>query len=242
MSGPFFSALAALLAASAVKIPLRPLWSISLGSLLGAAFFFWGGRPTITPHWRRALSLASLSCLIAGIPYYLLLYHPDLALTPTRLRYASWLVSGPLLCTQFYLLLRPWGASGWALGRLVLAHSWLVGFGYVGEVAGLYWILLWGAVASLGFVSLLHEVWFGSLARLVDTVPDPLVGRAYTYLSSFLLVSWLLYPLGYMSQPLQVLARLPVNRDLLYSLADVVNQVGCGSILYGMARRAARSR
>ena len=59
-----------------------------------------------------------------------------------------------------YLLLRPWGTSRRALGRLLLAHTWLVGFGYAGESVGSYWILLWGAVAGLGYVSLLHQIWF----------------------------------------------------------------------------------
>lgn len=218
---------------------LKGSFVASLVSLLGAALFFWGARPAVPQRWQPLLTLASLSCLVAGTHYgYMLLHYQDRGLPPTGLRYVNWLVSGPLLCTQFYLLLRPWGASRGALARLVLAHCWLVGFGYLGEAANSYWILLWGAVAALGSVVLLHEIWFGPLARLVDTVPDPAVGRTFTYLSSFWLVSWLLYPLGYLSQPFQVLAQLPLNPDLVYNVADVVNLVGGGVVVYRGARQA----
>ncbi len=45
-------------------------------------------------------------------------------LSPTRFRYADWLFTVPMMCTQFYLLLRPAGARPGSLVRLFLAGAW----------------------------------------------------------------------------------------------------------------------
>jgi bacteriorhodopsin len=146
------------------------------------------------------------------------------------------------MCTQFYLLLRPAGAQPSALWRLFLAGIWMIAFGYFGETTNAYWSILWGSISTLGYLVVIHEIWFGHLAKLADKSSNEEVVRAFTYLGYFVLIGWAIYPLGYMTIPFNVFESLHLNRNLVYNFGDVVNKLGFGLVIYVMARRAIRTR
>ena len=215
----------------------------SMFALAGGALFFFLERGNVPRRWHANVTLAGIICLVAGINYYYMQgMYLNTGLSPTRFRYADWLFTVPMMCTQFYLLLRRAGARAGSLWRLILAGFWMIGFGYFGESREAYQAILWGSVSTVGYLVIVYEIWFGPLAKLVDKSSDEEVVRAFVYLSYFVLIGWAIYPLGYMTLPFNVFEALHLNRNLVYNLGDVINKLGFGLVIYTMARKAARTR
>lgn len=239
--------------AAAANNPLRPYYLalendlvgatffFSMFALLGGAAFFFLERSNVPKRWHANVTLAGIICLVAGINYYYMQgMYLNTGLGPTRFRYADWLFTVPMMCCQFYLLLRAAGARPASLVRLIVGGLWMIGFGYFGETHDAYWAIVWGSVSTLGYLVIIYEVWFGPLAKLADQSANEEVVRAFTYLSYFVLVGWAIYPLGYMTLPFNVFEALHLNRNLVYNFGDVVNKLGFGLVIYVMARKAAR--
>lgn len=244
-----------LVPASTLASPLRPYYLalendlvgttffFSMFALLGGALFFFLERGNVPRRWHANVTLAGIICVVAGINYYYMQgMYLNTAVGPTRFRYADWLFTVPMMCTQFYLLLRPAGAQPMALWRLVLAGLWMIGFGYFGESTDTYHSILWGAVSTLGYLVIVYEIWFGQLAKVAAQSADEEVVRAFTYMSYFVLIGWAVYPLGYMTLPFNVFQALHLDRNLVYNLGDVINKLGFGLVIYTMARKAGRLR
>lgn len=209
-------------------------------ALLGAAVFFILERNNVPKRWRVNLTVAGLICLIAAISYcYMQAMYLGQGQSPTRFRYTEWLFTVPLMCTQFYLLVRPAGAPTGSLWRLVFGGVWMIGCGFFGENAALNKTIIWGAISTLGYLVVLYEVWFGPLAKAVDRSTDRDVVRAFTYLSYFVLIGWAVYPMGYMTLPFNLFTALHLDRNLVYNFGDVINKVGFGLVVYVMARKSA---
>lgn len=241
--------------ASTLANPLRPYYMalendlaattffFSMLSLLGGALFFFLERSNVPRRWHANVTLAGIICVVAGINYYYMQgMYINTGVGPTRFRYADWLFTVPMMCTQFYLLLRPAGARPSALWRLVLAGLWMIGFGYFGETSNAYWSIVYGGVSTLGYLVIVYEIWFGALAKVASQSDDEEVVRAFTYMSYFVLIGWAVYPLGYMTLPFNVFEAMHLNRNLVYNLGDVVNKLGFGLVIYTMARKAGRLR
>ena len=235
--------------------PLQPYFLALENDLVGGTFFFsmfalFGGalflfleRGNVPRRWHANVTLAGIICVVAGFSYYCMQgLYLNTGVSPTKFRYVDWLFTVPMMCTQFYLLLRPAGAQPGSLWRLVVAGTWMIGFGYFGESTDAYWSILWGAVSSLGYLVIIYEIWFGPLAKVAERSSSEEVARAFTYLSYFVLIGWAIYPLGYMTLPFNVFEALHLNRNLIYNFGDVINKLGFGLVIYVMARKAARAR
>jgi bacteriorhodopsin len=210
-------------------------------ALFGGALFLFLERDNVPRRWHANVTLAGIICLVAGINYYYMQgLYLNTGISPTRFRYVDWLFTVPLMCTQFYLLLRPAGAQPGSLFRLFAGGVWMISFGYFGEATDAYWSIIWGAVSTLGYLVVLYEIWFGPLAKLAEKSSSEEVARAFTYLSYFVLIGWAVYPLGYMTLPFNVFEAINLNRNLVYNFGDVVNKLGFGLVIYVMARKAAR--
>lgn len=233
--------------------PLQPYFLALEHNLVGGTFFFsmfalFGGalflfleRNNVPRRYHANVTLAGIICAIAGFSYYYMQgLYLNTGVSPTQFRYADWLFTVPMMCTQFYLLLRPAGAQPGSLWRLVGAGVWMIGFGYFGETTQAYWSILWGSVSTLGYLVILYEIWFGPLAKVAEKSSSEEVARAFTYLGYFVLIGWAVYPLGYLTRPSNVLETLHLNRNLIYNFGDVINKLGFGLVIYVMARKAAR--
>ncbi|MFM2441932.1 MAG: hypothetical protein RL449_573, partial [Bacteroidota bacterium] len=60
----------------------------------------------------------------------------------------------------------------------------------------------------------------------------------YNVMRWFTLVGWAIYPIGYMMLPGNLLSGFSGNIDLVYNIADAVNKIGFGLVVYSIAKGA----
>ena len=213
-------------------------------TMLGAAVFFLLERGQMPPAWRTSMLVSALITLVAGTNYAFMSATWILTRTsPTELRYLDWFLTVPLICVQFYLLLEASGArpGRGMLWRLVLASWWMLGAGYAGQALDPDETVLWGALSTVGYATILFEISFGEAKHLSRAGADAPAKRTFDLLFWFLFAGWAIYPFGYMTMPGNILAGLShtLNLDVIYNLGDAVNKVGFGLVVWSLARNGA---
>ena len=216
---------------------------LSTLAMFGAGFFFLVERAAVPERWRTSLLVASLISLVAGTNYaFMSGGWLTSGTSPAEFRYLDWFVTVPLICLQFYLLLDACGAkpSRGMLWRLVLASLWMLAAGYVGEVVQPEQTVLWGALSSAGYAVVLFEISFGEARLLSGKTEEPKAKGTFDLLFKFILFGWGIYPLGYMTNPGNLLARWEhtLNLDAVYNLGDAVNKIGFGLVVWNLAKQA----
>ena len=212
----------------------------TLAMFVAAAFFFFQ-RSQVSARWRPSLLVAALVTLIAGTNYtFMSTLWIRSGVTPGELRYVDWLLTVPLICLQFYLLLDAAGAqpSRGMIWRLVTAAVWMLAFGYVGQRVDPEQSVLWGALSTLGYAAILFEISLGEANRLSVTDADERVKHTYDLLFRFIFIGWAIYPIGYMIRPGNLLAALrpAIAVSAMYNLGDVVNKIGFGLAVWRLAK------
>ena len=188
-----------------------------------------------------------VSGLITGIAavhyYYMRDYNLVTGDSPTFFRYVDWILTVPLMCVEFYLLTKLAGATRSLLWKLIFASTWMLVCGYIGE-AGLFgsgtsYSVTWGVLSTLGYLYILHSVWMGEVAGLADSSGSEVVKKGVRSLAWFVLVGWAIYPVGYMCMDggwlNTALGWGSENLDVWYNLADAINKIGFGLVVYTIA-------
>ena len=216
---------------------------LSTLAMFAAGFFFLFERAAMSERWKTSLLVAAMIPLVAGTNYafmsgvWLTSY-----VSPAEFRYLDWFVTVPLICLQFYLLLDASGAKPGRgmLWRLVLASLWMLLAGYVGEAVQPDQSILWGALSSAGYAVVLFEISFGEVNLLSGRTEEPKAKRTFDLLFKFILLGWGIYPLGYMTNPGNLLFpwRHILNLDVIYNLGDAVNKIGFGLVVWNLAKHA----
>ena len=101
--------------------------------------------------------------------------------TPTHLRYADWIITVPMLCLQFYLIVKKVGKdvpASLVFKLLGGAYVMLV-TGYIGEAVYRDDSVLWGVISTLGYFYVLYLVWFGDINHYLTLAPSDTLGRVY---------------------------------------------------------------
>ena len=75
----------------------------------------------------------------------------------------------------------------------------------------------------------------GDVKKIADASNDRSTLKAVSLLRWFVLVGWAIYPIGFMLLPGNLLAGLKFNIDLVYNVADAVNKIGFGLVVYSAA-------
>ena len=114
--------------------------------------------------------------------------------------------------------------------------------GYIGEAfsdGSTGHSVIWGVISTIGYVYILYTAWFGEVAQLAKKSGDVVVVRGIQTLAWFVLVGWAIYPIGYMCMPggwLNTgLGWNASNVDLFYNIADAINKIGFGLVVYSIA-------
>jgi sensory rhodopsin len=212
-------------------------------AMLASSVFFFAERSSVDGKWRLSLLVSGLITGIAAVHYYYMRdYYLATGENPTALRYIDWTLTVPLMCVEFYLLTKAAGAKMSLLWKLIIASVWMLVTGYYGEAftdGSSGHSVLWGVLSTLGYVYILYTAWFGEVAQLASQSGNATVVRGVRILAWFVLVGWAIYPIGYMCMPggwLNTgLGWSSANVDLFYNIADAINKIGFGLVVYSVA-------
>ncbi len=217
-------------------------------SMFAASVFFFFERGQVAGKWKTSLLVSGLITMIAAVHYfYMRGYYLDvmeanpeatmMEASPTQFRYIDWTLTVPLMCVEFFLLLKPYGAKQGLMWRLILAAVVMLVAGYLGEAIQPEQTILWGIISTAGYLYIVYEAVAGSVKKLADASDNPDVSRAVRLLRNFVVVGWAIYPIGYMLMDGNLLASLngQLNIDLIYNIGDAVNKIGFGLVVYSVA-------
>ena len=216
-------------------------WVISMGMLAATAFFFME-QANVGVQWRKSVNVAGLVTGIAFIHYmYMRNVWVETGDTPTVYRYIDWLITVPLQLIEFYLILAavkkvPTGIF-WRLliGSLVM----LVG-GFCGE-AGFIAPMLGFIIGIAGWIYILYEIFSGEAGKAVSRSGNKSLGTAFGALRMIVTVGWAIYPLGYIFGYLT--GGVDSNSlNVIYNLADFINKIAFGVIIWSCAVANSRGR
>jgi len=212
-------------------------WLISMALIASTAFFFLE-RDRVAGKWKTSLTVSGLVTLIAAVhSFYMRDVWVATGSTPTVYRYIDWLITVPLLMIEFYLILAaiakvPVGVF-WRLmiGTLVM----LVG-GYAGE-AGYLAVMPAFIIGMLGWFYILWEIFAGEASKINAGQAPKNVQSAFSLMRWIVTIGWAIYPLGYYfgyltgSDPADSMKAL----NIVYNLADVLNKIAFGVIIWSVA-------
>lgn len=214
-------------------------------AMLGASIFFFFERSRVEGKWKLSLLVSALITFIAAAHYYYMRdYYLATGENPTALRYIDWTLTVPLMCVEFYLLTKPAGAKIGLLWKLIFASVLMLVAGYIGEAfnppgGDTAHSVLWGVVSTLGYIYILYTAWVGEVAKLAESSNSATVKKGIRILAWFILVGWAIYPIGYMCMPGGWLNTAfgwgSSNVDLFYNIADAINKIGFGLVVYSVA-------
>ncbi|MCL6261304.1 bacteriorhodopsin-like [Aquiflexum sp. TKW24L] len=207
-------------------------------AMFASAVFFFVERNSVSDKWKTSLLVSGLITGIAAVHYYYMRdFYLQTGQSPTAFRYVDWTLTVPLMCVEFYLLTKPFGAKTSTLTKLILASLLMLIAGYIGETSGIESNVMWGIISTIGYLYIVYEVFAGDVAKLAKSSDSPALGRAMFLLKIFITLGWSIYPLGYMVLPGNLLSgAFEVSSiDLFYNVADAVNKIGFGLVIYSVA-------
>jgi len=208
-------------------------------AMAAATVFFFIERGNVDGKWKTSLLVSGLITFIAAVHYYYMReYWIENQNSPTALRYIDWVLTVPLMCVEFYLILKAFGAKIGLMWKMIFYSLFMLVAGYLGETVFRESSAIWGAISTIGYLGILYEIWLGSAKKLADKSNDPILQKSFKALGWFVLVGWAIYPIGYMAIETDGLLGgiLPIAAmDLIYNIGDAVNKIGFGLVIYGLA-------
>lgn len=214
-------------------------------AMMAATVFFFFELNNTPQKWRTSLLVSGLITFIAAVHYhYMRDYNLVTGESPTFFRYVDWMLTVPLMCVEFYLITKKAGAKISLLWKLIFASLVMLITGYFGETIDRDSSVMWGVISGAAYFYIVYLIWFGEVAKLAQTA-GPQVARATRVLAWFVLVGWAIYPLGYiLGTPGGLFGIQLVSdptaaahfMDVVYNIADVINKVGFGLVIYLLSR------
>ncbi len=215
---------------------------------MGAAFvFFMSERGNVAPQYRTTMTISALIVGIAAFHYYYMRgVYADYGEVSIEYRYMDWIITVPLMALKFpslvgkeaitYTKVAGLGFTGICFtGALIM-----IGFGYAGEAGlmnGMAALVLGGAGWAMIIVAT-GTPWTSGLGVDNDKISPELIWSANA-LRWFIVVGWVIYPLGYLFSPEVNL--LDGNQEAMavaYNIADIINKIGFGVVAWMGAKKA----
>ncbi len=204
-------------------------------AMFAASVFFFFERGRVSSKWQTSLLVSGLITMIAAVHYfYMRDYYLETGSSPTEFRYIDWTLTVPLMCVEFYLLIKPYGGKIQTMWALILAAVVMLVTGYIGEALDPDNTILWGVASTLGYLYIVYEATMGSVKKVADASDNPNVVTAVRLLRNFVIIGWAIYPIGYMTMEGNLLAGM-FDLDLIYNIGDAVNKIGFGLVVYSVA-------
>jgi len=227
--------------ASAADANLQPgdfvgisFWLISM-ALVASTVFFFIERDRVAPKWKTSLTVSGLVTLVAAVHYF---YKREVWVstgeTPTVYRYIDWLITVPLLMIEFFLILSAiTKVPGGVFWRLLIGTTLMLVFGYLGE-AGYMDVTVGFVLGMVAWLYVLYEIFIGEAGKLNASAASPAVQSAYNLMRWIVTIGWAIYPIGYFLGYM-VGSADSASLNIVYNLADVLNKIAFGLIIWNVA-------
>jgi len=225
---------------------------------MGAAFvFFMSERNSVAPQYRTTMTISALLVGIAAFHYYYMRgVYTELGDVSVEYRYMDWIITVPLMALKFPSLVGKdaitdekflgMGFTGICFtGALIM-----IGFGYLGEAgvlgevmgssAGGWAGLILGGVGWAMIIVATGTPWSSGKGVDNSKIAPELLWSANA-LRWFIVVGWIIYPIGYLWSPGADLGLGEGNQELLavfYNIADMINKIGFGIVAWMGAKKA----
>lgn len=213
-------------------------------AMMAASAFFFLSMNSFDKKWRTSILVSGLITFIAAVHYwYMRDYWATVGESPTFFRYVDWVLTVPLMCVEFFLILKVAGAKKSLMWRLILLSVVMLVTGYIGETLDRGNAALWGVISGAAYFVIVYDIWLGKAKKLAVEAGGAVLS-AHKMLCWFVLVGWAIYPIGYM-------AGTPgwydgifggLNLDVVYNIGDAINKIGFGLVVYNLAVQASSNK
>lgn len=206
-------------------------------AMMAASAFFFLSMNSFDRKWRTSILVSGLITFIAAVHYwYMRDYWATNMESPTFFRYVDWILTVPLMCVEFYLILKVAGAKKSLMWKLILLSIVMLVTGYWGEGVDRDNAWLWGLISGIAYFVIVYEIWLGGAAKLAKEAGGS-VANAHKILCWFVLVGWAIYPIGYMAGTPGWYEGIfgGLSMDVFYNIADAINKIGFGLVIYNLA-------
>lgn len=206
-------------------------------AMMAASAFFFLSLNQFDKKWRTSVLVSGLITFIAAVHYfYMKDYWTSFGESPTFFRYVDWILTVPLMCVEFFLILKVAGAKKDLLWKMIGLSTVMLVTGYLGETVYRDAAAFWGAVSGIAYFAIVYEIWLGKASELAKTAGGNILA-AHKILCWFVLVGWAIYPLGYMLGTEGWYTELlgTGSVDIAYNIADAINKIGFGLVIYNLA-------
>lgn len=206
-------------------------------AMMAASAFFFLSMNSFDRKWRTSILVSGLITFIAAVHYwYMRDYWADNGESPTFFRYVDWILTVPLMCVEFYLILKVAGAKKALMWKLIALSVIMLVTGYLGETVYRDQAQIWGLISGVAYFVIVYEIWLGGANKIAREAGGAVLS-AHRTLCWFVLVGWAIYPIGYM-------AGTPgwydgifngLSMDVIYNIGDAINKIGFGLVVYNLA-------
>ena len=206
-------------------------WLASIACLASTAFFFLE-HGSVAPAWKTSIAVAGI---VTGIAFIHSMYIRNIwggtGDSPTVYRYIDWLITMPLLATEFYLILSTVRKiSSIIFWKLLIGTLVMVLGGYAGE-AGYISSFLGFVIWMVGWLYIFYEIFAGEAGKLYDKSANMAVVKAFETMRMILTIGWAIYPLGYVFG--YFTGGVDSNTlNAIYNFADFINKIAFGLVIW----------
>ncbi len=218
---------------------------------MGAAFvFFMSERNNVAPEFRTTMTISALIVGIAAFHYYYMRgVYIDTGAVSTDYRYMDWIITVPLMALKFPSL----------VGKDAITDNKVLGLGFTGVCfVGALIMISFGYLGETGVINEALGLILGGVGWAMIMVATGLPFGLYdglgvdnskireelvwstNALRTFILVGWIIYPLGYLVGTEMVDAGSDGKEimAILYNVADMINKIGFGIVAWMGAKKA----
>lgn len=209
-------------------------------AMMAASAFFFLSLNQFDKKWRMSVLVSGLITFIAAVHYfYMRDYWASFNESPTFFRYVDWVLTVPLMCLEFYLILKVAGAKTNLLWKMIILSIVMLVTGYIGEAVYKGSAAIWGLISGIAYFWIVYEIWLGEASKLAKNAGGHILS-AHKILCWFVLVGWAIYPLGYMMGTSGWYnGIIPTgNIDVAYNIADAINKIGFGLVIFNLASKS----
>ena len=204
-------------------------------AMMAASVFFFLSLDAGGGKWRTSMLVSGLITFIAAVHYYYMRDANVSGADVTFFRYVDWILTVPLMCVEFYLILAKAGATKKLMWQLIGLSTLMLVAGYIGETGDSP--VLYGTISGTAYFVMVGMLWLGSPKALAEKAGGSVL-EAYNALCWFILVGWSIYPIGYMIGTdgwYDFVDAIPLDMDVVYNIGDAINKIGFGLVIYNLA-------